>query len=459
MPVFVSASQITEAMDPETGRWGWRHLEKIKGKQSPQMEFGDLGHKEHELFYLSHGMRKHDLGTKSGKAAFAGLKYLPLPGPGIIPEGYMQFFFDGITYVGKIDLHFKLNPLLSYHLGLNSRAQSLGWNDKHLCVTDYKFTGDLKWMKVGDRLLHDPQRIIYATWSIHKYKHEWTSTRWLYHRRTPVKAEPSDFTEHREETLPLFPFVHEQALRIKAAHRKTIHDLPQNTQACYAWNRKCDYLDRCFPNGVPPVDQHVTSMFAQLDAADDRAQQRREMTTMSGDVFSQLGIAQPNGQAPSNGAPQGQWGPPAQGAPQGAPQGQWGPPAQQPAPQGPPQGQWGPPAQQAPQQQAAPQGQSQWGPPTQQQMGPQPVAPTTTAPQGQSQWGPPTQQPANQGQPQFGPPTGQAAPEEAPKTRKKKDTDNELTARDFFYGIAFLKGLGPNEAEAMLAQARAAQKG
>lgn len=462
-------------MDPDTGcwrRWGWKYLEKVRMPQSEPQLFGDRAHKEHEFWFASQGTRKHDLNTAYGKAAYAGLKWLPLPGPYVLPESWMEFDFDGIKSIGKIDLHFTATPNLLQQIHFSERALVVPANARHLVITDYKFTSGLEWRKTGDRLLKDPQRVMYATWAVLKYQPDFITTRWLYHRRKkPFKAEPSDFTEHRDEVLQHYPFVHEQALRIKAAKRKHLLDLPQNTRACRAFNRDCDFLSRCFPNGAP-VSQQLTSMFAQVDATIERAVAKER--TMSDQVFSALGIQPPQGQpngAP-NGAPQGGWGPPqGQQQQQGQPQGGWGPPAQQQQqqpqtqmqqqPQGQPQGGWGPPAQG--QQQQAPQGQPQggWGPPAQQQQ------PQAQAPQGQPQggWGPPAQ-----GSPQAQAPQGQAplqqtqqwAPppqQQAEEPKSKKKSGDAISLRGLMYAIAFLKGSTSQEAEGWLAQVKAGDKG
>jgi hypothetical protein len=230
--VRVSPSQIKEAMDPDTGcwrRWGHNHVDHFqKGPPDANQKFGLDGHDQLEHYFKSHGRIPLNLNSKPGQAAYPAIAsgLLPLPSPYVVAEGAMEFEFDGILYNGKIDL-------------LWAEASN------HLIINDHKFTKDFKWALTPEKLVHDPQRIIYATWGIFKYAPDWVTCRWTYNKSKPkYQAMQRTLTQHRSQIInEHFPIVHEQALRIKAARRLKSEDLPQNTSACRAFNRDCDFSD------------------------------------------------------------------------------------------------------------------------------------------------------------------------------------------------------------------------
>lgn len=181
-----------------------------------------------------------------GACALAGLPYLPLPGVGLT-EVKLRLDVDGITYIGFVDLIFGLVP------------------GEQVTVLDHKTTGNLDYRKTPGHedpskdLVTDVQRIIYSHWAAFAFSVERVNAVWLYYRRKPPKAEPSVYSEHRDEVTWRFIELHQRAtVPMIAAHGLPPEELPRNVAACGRYSR-CPFIAECHRD-LDPMELAVQAM-------------------------------------------------------------------------------------------------------------------------------------------------------------------------------------------------------
>jgi len=192
----------------------------IEVKKAASLELGTAVHEVLEN-WLRDGTPL-DLNTKEGKIANPCLHLLPLPGEAEI-EGYFEFVFDGVRFLGFIDA-------------------TLGNT-----VIDHKTTGDPKWCKTPEDLMVDPQAMLYAFYKIWQHGFDEIHLFWNYIRtRGKKEAIPVKTTVQKAHVGEQF-----QALLIDAKGivnmiktAKTPDDVSCNADACGDFGG-CPYKQFC----------------------------------------------------------------------------------------------------------------------------------------------------------------------------------------------------------------------
>lgn len=162
-PVRVSPSQIATWIDCPR-KWAYdRSRPRVQNKYA---EFGTNVHA-----YLARWLSYHIPPDYSdeGKCATAGLTLLPLP-PQAWVESPFEFVYDGVLYNGIRDL------VSSYVYGSS------------VIVTDHKSTGDLRWAKLPEELLWDPQWLVYGVSVVFQLAVRQIVGQWVYYQRKPPRA-------------------------------------------------------------------------------------------------------------------------------------------------------------------------------------------------------------------------------------------------------------------------------
>lgn len=272
----VSASQISLFRECPR-RWGYKYVE---GLPEPANEYEQAGLDVHEAyeFWFRDG-KPFDLNTRAGEIAYAGRNHYPAPSPELRVEQEARFEFDGIEYLGYVDLHYLRQPedaagRLVDALASGSVAAATEAAAAELVIDDHKTTSDLKWVKTEEQLLEDPQRTLYAAWGTVKYGVDHVRTRWVYHQRKPPwTSRVVEFSQAREEIWNVsMPPVHATAKEVVRSRNLKVLDLQQNLNACRSYNKDCPFMDRCKPSRS--VFDRMSSILAQAERADRAGQQR-----------------------------------------------------------------------------------------------------------------------------------------------------------------------------------------
>lgn len=161
----VSASQIADYRDCPR-KWGFRKLDRVKGKKNRFASRGDDVHAVLEG-WLRDGEPIPN--TDAGKIARAGLKFLPAPHTGDVEQ---EFRFETIAaFTGKKDWRRR--------------------KDIHMSkVLDHKSTSGFEWVKVAEDLREDPQALTYGYHEMIEADHDLdlvVELDWVYYLANPKR--------------------------------------------------------------------------------------------------------------------------------------------------------------------------------------------------------------------------------------------------------------------------------
>ncbi len=241
----VSPSQIATFRDCER-KWSYQYVDGLRGPPNRHAQLGTDVHAVLERWF-KHGTAP-DLNLTIGEIAVSGLRHHPAPSKDLRVEHEARFEFEGVHYLGYIDLHYQ--------------------ESKHIiCVTDHKTTTDFRWALDEDALVTDAQRIIYSVWSLIAYGVRQVRAKWVYYRTTPPpKSHVVELVQSADEIWEAFRDVHADAQAIVRARRRSTADAPRNFNACQAYGG-CPFVERCH-NGVSAIDK-AKSIFAQAERAEE----------------------------------------------------------------------------------------------------------------------------------------------------------------------------------------------
>lgn len=240
-PWFYSATQLKRA-DSCIRAWAW---EKICGFESPPGAAALFGVEVHDVLqlWLSQGKGLNQF-KPSGRVAFAGLDWLPPPGPELEVEREFRMKVGDFHYRGFVDLGF-----------VNS--DGVPW------VIDHKTTRDFMWQLSVDDLRNDVQALLYAKEAIDRHDTDRVHLRWVYYlTQEPHRSRVTEVTMSRHDIDCRWPFIDELAREVDKVRLTVLNplDLPPNANACAAYGG-CPHLQRC--NLTPREKRH--SIMAQQD--------------------------------------------------------------------------------------------------------------------------------------------------------------------------------------------------
>lgn len=218
----VSACEMHRACET---KWALKYIAKIETPQSKAGELGDAVDSGQLQPYLTRG-REFDQTSRAGQIAESARKYLPRPmTPGLECQKKMEMASpnaigaDGIAvrgFLGYLDLWLPRGgiPVPGADGGPDVLCSGV-------CVTDFKTTGDLKWMKKAKDLRADWQANLYGTWAMVTTGAREIDLVWLYMRtkETP-KAERTHVHVTLAETFPVFLEIDAEAARMFATHEE-----------------------------------------------------------------------------------------------------------------------------------------------------------------------------------------------------------------------------------------------
>ena len=191
-------------------RWGFSRV--AERTSTPATRFGTRVHEILEN-WLEHKTLP-SANTDEGLCALSGISHLPMPKTdGMVVEAPLDMVYDGVTYVGRIDL-----------LIVDGDA---------VTVLDHKTCSDLRWMKTEDELLDDPQRIVYSHWAATTQNVAHVTAKWVYYQKRPPESRVVEFTESAETIAERFDELHKKyALRIIQSAGRDPMTLEPNYDAC-----------------------------------------------------------------------------------------------------------------------------------------------------------------------------------------------------------------------------------
>ena len=254
-PDYISASQIGKFLDCER-MWGFRYIEGRQEPETASQKLGKLVHKELELWFTK--KRPPDLNTHHGEIAKVGLKHYPPPHKHMKAEEEIWFEFDGITYMGFIDLLYAID-------------------ENTISVNDHKSTVDFKWMKTEEMLRTDPQAILYSAWATLAFDIEWVELQWTYFRTSPpYKSDVTTLRWHRDEIWQAMDRIHQVAKRIVTSRSKKVLDLEPDLSACGKY-RGCPHREICV--GQMTATERMRASFRASERAKLAAKLKHEPPT------------------------------------------------------------------------------------------------------------------------------------------------------------------------------------
>lgn len=233
----VSATQIKLVQACER-KYAYQYVLKMREKQSEAQKFGEAVHLCLEL-WLSKGIPIPD--TLAGGVALQGLHMLPKPGADLLVEGKLSYPMRsvGAQLVGLIDL---VNPRLP----------------KNLVITDHKSSAAMSYALSDNKLLQDPQALVYSKWGFYRFGLTHLTVEWLYYGvskekdgpRVPIGTDRARGVYHidgnhdkawRETKMT------EAIARCVEIKSLKIHpeQLKRNTNHCYAYNKPCHCMALC----------------------------------------------------------------------------------------------------------------------------------------------------------------------------------------------------------------------
>lgn len=236
--------------------WGFRYIE---GREEPETENQKTGKIVHEVLeYWFKEKRAPDLNTKYGQIAKVGLKHYPPPHRRMKAEEEIGFEFDGIWYLGFIDLLYAID-------------------ENTISINDHKTTVDFKWMKTQEQLREDPQAILYSAWATIAYDIEVVTLQWTYFRtKPPYKSDIATLTWTRDEIWQAMERIHETAKQIVAARSKKVKDLQPDIGSCEKY-RGCPHKAICI--GQMSATERMRASFRSAKRAYDVKKLKHEPTS------------------------------------------------------------------------------------------------------------------------------------------------------------------------------------
>lgn len=226
-PWFYSPSQLnTFALCQR--RYVFNYMIGPREDAGPAAHFGTRVHKVLEN-WLAKG-EPPNRNTAEGKVAHPAVLHLPLPHRRLQCEKKFRVKIGPFHYQGVMDLSY------------------LAKKTRHLNIVDYKTTGDLIWQKAEEELLYDPQFLIYAKVGLDEYDVDEATLTWLYLRtRNAPKASLTKILVHRDHIDGCFPIIENEIREIERVRLTVTNplDLPASPNACWAYKRKCPWVDQC----------------------------------------------------------------------------------------------------------------------------------------------------------------------------------------------------------------------
>jgi len=225
-------------------RWGFRY---IAGLPDPSGVAAMRGKRVHKLLenWSIHG-RRPPQGTDDGVIANALLPYAPGPGIALV-EGDFWFDYWGIRYRGLKDLLYPENGFTVVH--------------------DWKVTSSFDWALTKEKLLTNPQALIYALDAFTRQEASAVALRWVYATSgAKPRTRVVETTITPEETIRGFhEHVHKPALRLVQL-RRTVDDprsLKPNPFACSKYPPEgCPFRAVCPLSRLEKLEAMVTNMDA-----------------------------------------------------------------------------------------------------------------------------------------------------------------------------------------------------
>jgi hypothetical protein len=135
--VEFSASQVSRFLKCPR-QWAFDKLAKVPRQEAEALRFGSALHEQAEKWLRDR--IAPDTTTKEGELFSRGIGLLPQPHSGLVVEGELRGGFDGVSFMGRIDL---MDPA--------ARA-----------IWDHKTIGNRKWAQTSDSLRRDIQAVLYA---------------------------------------------------------------------------------------------------------------------------------------------------------------------------------------------------------------------------------------------------------------------------------------------------------
>lgn len=245
-------------------KWALTKIDRHPKEQSAAAALGSAMHAAKEAWLRD--AVPYDLTTRAGVLAQSTMHLDPAPGVGTI-ENEMTFQYEGITFGGKIDLHWLEKP-----------------TDVAI-VQDHKRTANRQYAKLTKAsLLDHPQLPIYAVYASRLYGTPWVHARWNYvedggpastSRPKPIASWHAVHVDEALATMPRWVAAAREMLEyVRRANEEGLRarDVPKNTSSCYQFG-KCQFLKngQCCPS--PPQEliaimtQQAGPSFAELLAA------------------------------------------------------------------------------------------------------------------------------------------------------------------------------------------------
>lgn len=227
-------------------RWGFNRLLEEKEPEDDKLRMGTALHAEEEDW------AKHGIMPKS-KAALKAMLCAPAPGIGVA-EAPVRFDTPNTPWIGYIDLAYSwagpANPT-------EGRPVPLMDTD-HVCIHDWKFTGNLRNAKSAEVLAEDPAANLYG-YEAYLGGAKIVTGRWVY----------QDFKGERSPLQVWFPLtktrVEDNIEKLDALgakiqeiyrQRPSVTELPYDINQCFAYGKPCPWLrdPRCPKNAKPATN-------------------------------------------------------------------------------------------------------------------------------------------------------------------------------------------------------------
>lgn len=283
---YVSPSAI-ETFELCAHKWALTKIDRHPKEQSDAAALGSAFHDQKEK-WLTQAV-PYDMTTRAGELAQATMHLDPPPGVGTC-EKEMTFVHDGVTFGGKIDLHWSFE----------------GPDLRVAIVQDHKRTGQRQYAKLTkEALLGHPQFPIYAVYASQHYGTPWIHARWNYvedggpKSKSRPKPLPSWHDLHVNEALATMPrWLTAARAMLEYVRRANVEglrarDVPKNTNSCYQFG-KCQFLKNGQCRPTPP--QEFTALMTQQAGpsfAELLAQHNANQAAQQAQQAPQQPIAQP----------------------------------------------------------------------------------------------------------------------------------------------------------------------
>lgn len=224
--VYVSPSQINNWLGCRR-KWAFS---RVRDRfDTEYTRFGTAVH-DYKEQWLLHGTPP-DPNTKEGRAALAGLPFLPVPGScELATEVAIKQELLGVPYNSRLDLIFDYK--------------------QNECVTvwDHKTCGRVDWAKTPEQLQFDPQWIVYGYWASITCEVPLVHGVWGYVQRDAKRAAQVRISNTREELAWKMGELNRRvSLPILAHHGVPPLDLPPDLRECYKYGTRnpCEHLAEC----------------------------------------------------------------------------------------------------------------------------------------------------------------------------------------------------------------------